>query len=366
VVSLLCTFLGSLAWVYLSLALHECAHVVAARTVGYKPLWVRVGMGEREWCFHLLGVPWHVRAWPVGGLTLSAFGGIPGMRWRGAVIALAGPIMDVLLLAGLLSLEGFVESGRHGPPKMILVAIFIQATSLIVSLWPHDRRVGDVEAPSDGLQLMRYLSGAELHDLRTDNEAYCTAIRRYDPSFELERSWLFGADRTCIIRWDEANNLLAAGSIDAGLAVFDSFLGDPKFVGAERACLLDGMSGVAMADTNSAMRDKALTWAREAQSIAPNAPTVRATLGAALVQTGQYAEGIEMLTPLTTPDNELTDRTLSSAHLAKAWHCMGDLERAATLLAQTRELGGQEAMVERIAAELSGDASNNTDKAADA
>ncbi|HSI63675.1 MAG TPA: site-2 protease family protein [Candidatus Saccharimonadia bacterium] len=362
---LLWTFLGGLVWLYLSLLLHECAHVVAARMVGFKPLWVRIGMGEREWCFHLLGVQWHVRAWPVGGLTLSAFGGIAGMRWRGAIYALAGPIMDVLLLVGLLSLEGFVESGRHGPPPLVLVAIFIQVTSLIVNLWPHDKRVGDVEAPSDGQQLMRYLSGAALHDLRQGNEAYCIAMRRYDPSFELERCWMFGTEGAIMVRWDEATQFLSAGNIDAGMATFDALLGDPKLIGAERAYLLDAMASVAMKEGNNDVRDKALTWAREASSIAPSAPTVRGTLGAALVQTGHYAEGIEMLTPLTTPENELMDRSFSSAYLAKAWHFMGDPEKAATWLTQARELGGQEEIVDRIAGELSGGASSNTDEAAD-
>jgi membrane-associated protease RseP (regulator of RpoE activity) len=96
-----------------SVALHEAAHLLAARAVGVGAEEFFVGFGPRLWSFRRGGTEWGVKAVPAGGYVklVDEAGAAP---WRKALIALAGPLANLAI--ALLVLVGVSLSGHLPTP----------------------------------------------------------------------------------------------------------------------------------------------------------------------------------------------------------------------------------------------------------
>jgi membrane-associated protease RseP (regulator of RpoE activity) len=84
-----------------SVAAHEAGHLLAARAVGVRGQEYFVGFGPRLWSTHRGGVEYGVKAIPLGGYVklVDEDGAAP---WRKAVIAIAGPAVNLALALALL------------------------------------------------------------------------------------------------------------------------------------------------------------------------------------------------------------------------------------------------------------------------
>jgi hypothetical protein len=87
-----------------SVFVHELAHAVVARALGFDVFRVQIGLGARWRELRLLGLPFELDAPPFGGLTWPALRAERWHRLRYAAVLVAGPATHVAWIAGALAL----------------------------------------------------------------------------------------------------------------------------------------------------------------------------------------------------------------------------------------------------------------------
>ncbi|QIF01476.1 site-2 protease family protein [Roseimicrobium sp. ORNL1] len=351
------------AWLHLSTLVHELAHAMVGQWVGFAPKRIQVGTGPGSFKFTVRGLECDFRLMPWGGIAVPSRIPYQGLSWRGALMIAAGPVADLCMLGLLISFWPLLKPDNLGGTlaayKAIEFLIMMQIVFFLYSVVPHDATIEGRLHPNDGKQFIAYVTGKQtraLRDALTTHEPYKAAVARYTPDFEFEDFWLMNASPEELELLGDAENDLIRSRFEDAISKFERLLSNPKLRGGERACILDSLASIPVMHGHENSLDKALGWIREAQSLAPHSVTLRGSLGGALVQTGSYAEAIKILTPLTTPENEKVDKTVSALFLAKAWDKQGDAAQAAQWLAKATELGDYDDLRNRIAAELSPEA----------
>ena len=154
---------GKLAWLLfvvfwiVQLPVHEAGHALMAHGLGWRVKEVVIGMGRTVARFELGGVPVEIRQAPTMGYVLPRPATMEHFRRNNALIYLAGPGIELLILAVLLAAVGptelFAESVEPLmiAAKMLAVAILV---STFFNLWPHEMPVGGRFVPNDGLGIL--------------------------------------------------------------------------------------------------------------------------------------------------------------------------------------------------------------------
>lgn len=356
-IQVLSFFAGLFLFRHIAVLAHELAHLLAARLVGWTPSALIVGDGPALLEIHLRGVTVRIGLFPLTGFAYSTRIPLRGLRWRGAIFTLAGPLSDFVLLLATLGLRSVwppePPAEFLNPPDLVTVIVVLQAFTLALSLLPLSVRHGDRVLESDGRACIRWLSGRVEAEFTQARQEYTQAVRRYDPQFLFEESWLYRTGREALTKFSTAHRRLSAREFDAAVPIVLELLGTEDFTAGERALQLDQLACIAVIHGDERFLDRAVAWAREAMTLAPEAPTLRGTLGSALVATGQYEEGIALLQPLTEPGNSPFDHSIAAAWLAFAFHQLGDSATAQRWLAESRRVGAAPALADRVEARLS-------------
>jgi hypothetical protein len=320
--------------------LHETAHLLAARAVGFSPISLTVGGGPLLFQGRMGGVHFRFHWLPLWGLV-KAMPVLGGLRWKGPIFSSAGLLMDALLLAITFHLAA---ASTH----FALLAGY-QVFIIAVTLWPMDARIEGSVMPNDGKELLRYLTGRTPGFVR----AYEEKVRRYDASFLIGQSWLMRGEAAMTSReFAAAEADIASGRYADAVCKYSGILEHAGLHVAERALVLDAMASIPVVHGDRRFLAPAEGWARQASGLFPQSATVRGTLGSILVEKGASAEGLELLMPLTSEDNAPLDRTLASCYAAKAFHALGDAVRARKWLQAARSRGMAPQVCARIEAEL--------------
>lgn len=346
-------------WLILTVAtfLHELAHAVAARYAGLKPL--RVDVGDTPWILsrRLGGIDWRIGLRPFGGLTTVA-----SMRrlstWRHVMYAGAGLCSDLVVL--LLVAWGYEQSvASNALPSSVTTALrhalILEAIAFLYSAIPMSSR-GPGGIPNDAYQILEILRGNHPNPAK-DGDRYVQHVRRYDPAFSLDESWLLCDDADLERHWKEWRFRLANRQFNRAVAAFSQFISSDRIKGGERAVYLDEMATLAVVDGHKELLPYALEWAREARQVAPSARTLLGTHGSVLVESGEIEAGIALLSSLTTVDDDPNDRAIATCYLAKAHHKLGNPEKSRRLLEEARNLRPPVALLDRIAGEIRAPAS---------
>jgi hypothetical protein len=178
VISLQVATLGSagFAWMYVSLILHEAAHAGLARAAGFEPPEIVVGQGPVLFTIEVDGVPMGFRLLPVGGLTVTRPRAGSTLRRRRALFPAAGIGTDLILALVLLGLAvpyyrgaplgpAFLAAGKAGCPWQGALGwlLVLQTLRLLGNVIPRNiRGAHGLRIPSDGRQVLLYLSGREV------------------------------------------------------------------------------------------------------------------------------------------------------------------------------------------------------------
>lgn len=179
VLSLQLVLVGSVcfAWMVLGLVLHEAAHATVARWAGFEPQEIVIGQGPFLFTADYLGVPMRFHLLPVGGLTVTRprEGGPLGRRR--ALFPAAGVGTDLILLLVLVGLAARFHPGNFGFSPFVSLGkvtayrwqgylgwlLILQALRFLGNLIPRNiRGAHGLMMPSDGRQVLRYLSGKEV------------------------------------------------------------------------------------------------------------------------------------------------------------------------------------------------------------
>jgi Zn-dependent protease len=340
---------------FVEVAFHEGAHLLAAKLVGYTPFSLKVGRGPLLLGRRFCGVDVRLHLFPFVGMVHSRMS-VPGLRWRGAFFSIAGLLADFALLLVVLNLAGFKagapDASRTTPLDYFfaLLAVY-QIVVIAVNLIPMNVVIEKTTIPNDGKQFLGYLTGRTLADWK----AYEAAVRRYDATFQLGESWILGGDQAMSFLIIRAEEDLTAGRYAEGAEKFLRLVEEPRVHPGEKAMYLDRIACIPILRGDKGLLSRAVDWARRAHELVPQSRTIQGTYGAALVENGAHAEGIRLLMPLTSEDNTPLDQTLSSCFVAKALHAQGHAVEAREWLRRARSSSEQyPAVIERIETELAG------------
>jgi hypothetical protein len=352
--STVCLFaVGFFGWVMIQLILHESAHLLAARLVGFSAFAVTIGTGPVLLRRRFAGLELRIHWLPLfGAVWIRPV--LSGLAWRGGLFSSAGLLSDALLLAVLLNLVGFgLGSPLAAPPGSTLqyflafLALY-QAAIIVGNLVPFEFTAHGMKIPNDGKQLLGYLRGRTPATL----QAHEGNVTRYDPAFRLEDSWLMRCDVAILAAMTDAQEDIANGRYADGAQKHLRVIGERNMHPAEKAMLLDGIACIPLVHDAKALLPAAEIWARQACELLPHCRTVRGTLGAILVERDRYADGLALLMPLTSPENTQVDRIFASCFAAKALHRLGRSAEGRALLEKARSCGASHELYGRIEAEL--------------
>ncbi|MDJ0768047.1 MAG: hypothetical protein QNJ12_04605 [Ilumatobacter sp.] len=142
-------------------SLHESAHAIVGRLVGWQVFGVTIGHGRRLASMHLGSVRLELRGTLVGGVTIA---NATGRRWRDVAMLAAGITVESVVIAATLPWDPGSAWGHHAKWAIVLVA----CVDIAFNLWPRRIDVGPVSGmATDGAQLLSVLTSPDQwrHDL---------------------------------------------------------------------------------------------------------------------------------------------------------------------------------------------------------
>jgi hypothetical protein len=142
--------IGFVVWPFIAIFIHELGHALAAKLVGLAPTQLIIGHpDDNDPLFSFRSFGCSVKCWPIpfGGATI--FMPPPTQGFRTFIIALGGPVFDVLVIFACLLLwqYPFLRLGLVG-------IILSQALNALRNLIPVSSLYAGVHVPSGGKILL--------------------------------------------------------------------------------------------------------------------------------------------------------------------------------------------------------------------
>lgn len=119
-----------IAWFPL-IALHELGHAVAAKLAGWEVDAIVVGFGGIAFAFELFGVPCAIKMYPLGGFVRPAPLDLSKIRVKSALVYLAGPGVELVLVLGLLAALGWDTMTTRTEAVGVIAAQAVAVAALI-------------------------------------------------------------------------------------------------------------------------------------------------------------------------------------------------------------------------------------------
>jgi hypothetical protein len=132
--------------------LHELGHAIAATVTGLEVPSVELGFGKRVWRGEVAGTFIVFRRWPFSGRTLLGARTTHFLRLRLWLTTLAGPAVNVLVMAAAVHWWDYLV-GVVGVP-LLMFWLIINGMMLGVTLLPHRYNSAGRRMRSDGLGLL--------------------------------------------------------------------------------------------------------------------------------------------------------------------------------------------------------------------
>jgi len=335
---------AALLWLTLVLAeplttsLHEAGHAVVAKRVGFDVLSIRVGRGPEIWARRLGSIRLSLRRYVMmGGATEFITPGVQS-RWRSVLVFAAGALAN-LAAAGVLIALGLILntlSGQWGEMVFAIIAglIISNLRTSVGTLWP---RTSGEETPSDGAQILA-LFRRPSRAAADPRLSLLTATRRLQMAGRFAEAADLYADK--LRDWPNDPYLLgmvihctarSAGD-RAALARYAALVaqapaGPPRGFDWHRT--MTGWLAANIAWSTIRSESEAdLEVADHAIQVAlahlPDAPEVKATLGALYVSRGEAALGERLLIEALRAAKASNDRADFCLYIAKARRDLGD------------------------------------------
>jgi hypothetical protein len=321
--------------------LHEAAHALAARALGFPVLEVIVGRGPETAAGRVGRTRWALRRYSfLGGATIFAPpDGAP--RWRLAMIYAAGPMANLtgaLIVAILgLTISDMTGAAAVFAPSILVGLIVVNVTMAFNALWP---RVGVDNQPTDGAQIqILFLPTPKPPDDRLD---LLMAAQRLQLAGRFGDAAALTIDRLevwpndpCLLGMVIHYTSRAAGDRAAmeryQAVVAQARSGPPRyFPGHEIAVgwLAANIAWSSLKAGEGANLDMIDDELRIALSHLPDAPEVKATLGALFVIRGDPTAGEPLLIEAMRNVEDPVDRADFAEYVARARRAGGWEDRA--------------------------------------
>lgn len=147
-----------LLWWIPLLVLHEAAHALVAKVLGWHVGQVVLGMGSTWKTLQVGGVPVQLRTVPILGFVQCVPTHLKSPQLRNACIYAAGPLSEIILAFVIIAAVGgsdrlFAENTHYG--WLALQALTIAAfTQGIINLIPFSSGSAGKDTPNDGLGII--------------------------------------------------------------------------------------------------------------------------------------------------------------------------------------------------------------------
>jgi Zn-dependent protease len=150
----------------LLLVMHEAGHALMADLLGWEVRRVVIGFNKEVWRIHIRGVPILIKLIPLGGYIIPAPRNLSAPRLKLALIYLAGPGIELLLLAVLVAVLGLplfvTPSEDYGVIALQALAVVI-LFGAVTNLLPVPYQDGSKTTVSDGLGFFRSFTLPDQH-----------------------------------------------------------------------------------------------------------------------------------------------------------------------------------------------------------
>ncbi|RMG14433.1 MAG: hypothetical protein D6731_10365 [Planctomycetota bacterium] len=330
-------FLGSYG---LSVAAHEVGHGLVALALGFRVHGASLGYGPALLSRRLGGLRIDLRCYPVCGEVRVSSRAQGFARLRHAVVSLAGPLVNAVLLVLGLALAAPLSPGGLSPGDVSAAHLLALANALILLFnlaplaYPDDARPNGRWTPTDGLQALRSLFAPPEAvaawveaGLAADAEALVAQGRLEDARRLLgERSETAAESPLRILL--RARIALAEGRPRVALDLLEVPSRAADLPPGLRARLLTGRARAALAVGDAALADSA---SREAVGLDAGSAEARAARGDALLARGHVAQAEVLFRGLRADASEPRERALACCRLARAREAAGAAEEARSL-----------------------------------
>lgn len=344
-------FLAFLFMVPLALV-HELAHLLAARFVGYGLVSVTVNAGKKVFSRKIFGVRFTINAVPGGGFTQVL---IPHSSWprlRFFLMLSAGPaihIVIMILILFLVSLELVSNSFSPGQVAPVAALSTVNLIMLIVGILPIRSMIANGEkVGTDGLQMITapFLKQKRLQDLFMESLRE-NAILLADQGKRDEA--LSMAKQAVHLAPDDVNNANALGCIQlnrgdyrVARSIFQDLLAKEDLKPTMKFLLMNNLASVDVADVDQFLLQRADQNSAEAYANIPWMNVVKGTRGAVLAASGNSEKAIELLSKSSGSDDENKTALVWNLYwLAVAEHKRDNVAISQKYLQEAKELDEQ-------------------------
>jgi hypothetical protein len=333
-------------WLYWSVFCHEMGHFVFARIAGIKPYRVKVGSGPQVLKGRWLDAIFELRLFPSGGVTYTAYSNLEGLKAKLILFFIGGCFVNFLFLVLLFSLYQFTHH------FFLFIFMGVELILLISNLFPRTIKIDGKTYTSDGKNILSALITDYEQAFKVLFEAYQKSLLRYESQPELSSQKFLNNDLDLFMKLSQAETELSMGHFDEAVPLFLEILRDAELSSSEQAFILDCLSCVVVVHGCKQYLPDAEQWSATAIQLARSSKTLQGTRGAVLIEAGSYAEGKQLLLPLTTPENDAIDQAISSCYLAKAEYFLGNESNVKDWLLKAKATGVAGHTLERIEKEL--------------
>ncbi|MBW4520454.1 MAG: site-2 protease family protein [Scytolyngbya sp. HA4215-MV1] len=334
-------------WLYWSVFCHEMGHFIFAKISGIKPYRVKVGSGPQLFRGRWFDAIFELRLFPSGGVTYTAYSHLEGLKTKLILFFIGGCSVNFLFLTILVSLYFTTRQ------FFILIFIGIELILLVSNLTPRTLKIDGRAYTSDGKNILSALKTDYEQVFKMLFAAYQKSLLRYEHQDNIAAKKFLNNDLELLMKLSQAEAELSLGHFDEAVPLFLEILQDAKLSSPEKAFILDYLSCVVVIHGCKRYLKEAEKWSAEAIRLASSSKTLQGTRGAVLIEAGRYAEGKQLLLPLTTPENEALDQAISSCYLAKAEYFLGNESNVKDWLLKAKATGVAGHTLERIETELS-------------
>lgn len=275
-----------------AVAAHELAHLAAARLVGHEVFELQIGAGP-SWDTRIGELDVRFGLVPIGGHVQTGASSMDGFRWRSAVVAGAGVVANLALLAiGLAT--GFAA------------LVTFNFLALVGNLWPgRRRRLG--EPTSDGRTIVDLVRGDADAIAEERSAWFCVQAERSRESGQIDAA----ADH--VERGFEVVGATRALLATSGLVAFEQrrfadvvdayaqLIDDDRVTVSGRAGFAADAAWSASLSGDPELRRLAEPWAAFARAARPNVRRRRIVHALALVDVGRPDEALDAIAGIDDP-----------------------------------------------------------------
>ncbi|WP_013325606.1 tetratricopeptide repeat protein [Gloeothece verrucosa] len=304
----------SFFWLHFSIFCHEMGHLLAAKTVGFNPYFVRVGTGPKILQLKLFKSIFELRTYPSSGITYISNLSLDRLKPKLLLMYLGGPSVNCFFL---LILNKICHSRLFNLDISWYIIIqglaFFEFLLLVTNLIPLESVLYGRSCPNDGKQIFNALTKNKQQLMQI-----LLGLARYEASQSTTVTPWFNKDLNKLQILFQAQTEFQQKNFEQAVNLLEQLLKAPELANRERIYLIDLLASIVINYGEKKYLSKAERWSAEALSLDNDIKTLQGTRGSILIELGKYQEGKEMLLPLTERENDAVDRFISCCYLAKA------------------------------------------------